>query len=63
MRLMTPEYEISGKLITFAQSKLFPPEHNLPLEKKFTGTSSILARGKSRLQPTDPPFYTILNTQ
>ena len=49
MRLMTPEYEISGKLITFAQSKLFPPEHNLPLERKFTGTSSILARGKSRL--------------
>ena len=49
MRVMTSEYEISGKLITFARSKLFPPEHNLPPEKKFNGTSSILARGKSRV--------------
>ena len=27
-----------------------------PLEKKFIGTSSILARGKSRVLPTDPLF-------
>ena len=33
MRVITSEYEISGKLITFARSKLFPPEHNLPPEK------------------------------
>ena len=30
-----------------------------PLEKKFIGTSSILARGKSRVLPTDPLFYTL----
>ena len=29
-----------------------------PLEKKFTGTSSILARGISRVLPTDP-LYTL----
>ena len=33
MRVMTSEYEISGKLITFARSKRFPPEHNLPQRK------------------------------
>ena len=49
MRVITSEYEISGKLITFAQSKLFPPQHNLRPEKKLIGTSSILARGKSRV--------------
>jgi len=27
--------------------------YSYPLEKKFIGTSSILARGKSRLLPTD----------
>ena len=29
---------------------------NYPLEKKFIGTSSILARSKSRVLPTDPLF-------
>ena len=33
MRVMTSQYEISAK-ITFAQSKRFPPEHNLPVREK-----------------------------
>ena len=42
---------------TFRQSKRFPPKHNLPDKKKhFIGTSSILARGKSHVLPTDPPI-------
>ena len=39
---------------TFAQSKRFPPEHNLPTREK--KSSSILAWGKSPLLPTDPVF-------
>ena len=51
MRVTTSQYKIIGK-IKFAQSKRFSPEHNLPI----IGTSSILARGRSRLLPSDPPF-------
>ena len=34
----------------FLQSMIYTPE------KKFNGTGSILARGKSRVLPTDPLF-------
>ena len=56
MRVMTSHYEIKGQT-TFAQSKLNPPEHNIPArEKKNIETNSILARGESRMLPNDPLF-------
>ena len=56
MRVTTSHYEISAK-IAFAQSKLNPPEQLIySPEKKIIGTNSILARGKSRMLPTDPLF-------
>ena len=33
MRVMTFQYDLEAK-ITFAQSKRFPPEHNLPVREK-----------------------------
>ena len=59
MRVTTSQYEIifnERPKFTFAQSKSFPPKHNL-LDRQFIGTSSIFALGKSRVFPTDPPFY------
>ena len=51
MRVTTSHYETSGENNAHFLS------HNLPvyplLEKKFIGTSSILARRKCRLLPTD----------
>ena len=35
-----------------------PPEQILPLEKKFIGTSIILARGKTHVFPNDPLLHT-----
>ena len=43
-------------ILSFAQSKLNPPENKLQPEKKIIGTNSILAQGKSRMLPTDPLF-------
>ena len=34
-----------------------PPEQILPLEKKFIGTSIILARGKTHVFPSDPLLH------
>ena len=59
MRVTTSQYEISGKN-HICSVKTFLPEHILSIsEKKFIGTSNILAWGKSRVLPTTPPFYTI----
>ena len=56
MRVTTSQYETSGKnnadLLT----------HNLPAGKKFIGTSSILARGKCRVLPTDPICQVVTGT-
>ena len=54
MRVTTSQYETNGKNNAHLLS------HNLPvcpLEKKFIETSSILARSKCRLLPTDSALY------
>ena len=57
MRVTTTQYEIQvaknhicSVKAFFLQSIIYPPE------KTFIGTGSILARGKSRVLPTDPLF-------
>ena len=45
----------AAKITQFVQSKSRPLQSVIyPKEKIFIGTSSILARGKSRVLPTDP---------
>ena len=48
MRVTTSQFETSGKNNSMCSVIIYP------LEKKFIGTSSILARGKCRVLPTDP---------
>ena len=55
MRVTTSRYEISGKN-NICWAKLNSPEHNIPIKEKLIGTSSTLARGKSRLLPIS--FFT-----
>ena len=56
MRVMTSQYEISGK-ISVAQSKRFPSEvQSTRHRKKFIGTGSIFAKGKSPFLLTDFVF-------
>ena len=51
MRVTTFQYKISAK-ITFAQSKHFPPEHNLPVrEKKNHWNKQHFGTSKSRVLP------------
>ena len=50
MRVTTSQYETSGKNNAHLLSHHLPV---CPLEKKFIGTSSILARSKCRVLPTD----------
>ena len=57
MRVMNSQYETSGKIHIYSfdsksrtQNIIYPPE------KTIFGTSSILARGKSRVLPTSPLF-------
>ena len=59
MRVTTSQYETSGKNNAHLLS------HNLhlyPVEKKFIGTSSILARAKCRLLPTDSTCQVVTGT-
>ena len=56
MRVTTSQYETSGKNNADLLS------HNLPAGKKFIGTSSILARGKCRVLPTDPICQVVTGT-
>ena len=58
MRVTTSQCAISCKNHIWSV-KTFPLEHNLPVgeKKNIFGTSSILARGKSSVLPTDPPFF------
>ena len=58
MHVMTSQYETGGKKNAhLLQSKRRTLQSIIYLlEKKFIGTSSILARGKSRVLPTDPLF-------
>ena len=59
MRVTTSQYETSGKNNAHLLS------HNLPvypLEKKFIGTSSILARGKCCLLATDSICQVVTGT-
>ena len=53
MRVMTCQYEISGKNQICSEKKFSFRGMVYPPEKKFIGTSSILACGKSRVLPTD----------
>ena len=57
MRVTTSQYETRGKNNADLLS------HNLPAgKKKFIGTSSILARGKCRVLPTDPMCQVVTGT-
>ena len=59
MRVTTSQHETSGK------NNVHLLSHNLPvypLEKKFIGTRSILARGKCRLLPTDSICQVVTGT-
>ena len=56
MRVITSQYEISGKNPICSVKPFSLIEHNYLPETKFIGTSSILAWGKSGVLPTDPVF-------
>ena len=56
MRVITSQYEISGKNPICSVKPFSLIEHNYLPESKFIGTSSILAWGKSGVLPTDPVF-------
>ena len=57
IRATTSQYQIQVAKITFPQLKPFFLQSIIyPPEKTFIGTSSILARGKSPVLPTDPLF-------
>ena len=56
MRVTTSQYETRGKNNADLLS------HNLPAGKKFIGTSSILARCKCRVLPTDPICQVVTGT-
>ena len=56
MRVTTSQHETSGN-IDCSQSKSRPLQSIIYLKEKiFIRTSSILARSKSRVLPTDPLF-------
>ena len=59
MRVTTSQYETSGKNNAHLLSQNLPVYQ---LEKKFIGTSSILARGKCRLLPPDSICQVITGT-
>ena len=56
MRVITSQYEISGKNPICSVKPFSLIEHNYLPETKFIGTSSILGWGKSGVLPTDPIF-------
>ena len=56
MRVITSQYEISGKNPICSVKPFSLIEHNYLPETKFIGTSSILGWGKSGVLPTDPVF-------
>ena len=56
MRVMTSQYETSGKNHIYSVKAQNPEYDIYPLEKKNSGKSSILAQGISRVLPTDPLF-------
>ena len=56
MRVTTSQYETRGKNNADLLSR------NLPAEKKFIGTSSILARAKCRVLPTDAICQVVTGT-
>ena len=59
MRVTTSQYETSGKKNAHLLSHHLPV---CPLEKKFIGTSSILARSKCRVLPTDSTCQIVTGT-
>ena len=56
MRATTSQYQIHVAKSHLLSQNLFPSEHNLPARENIHWNKRILARGKSRVLPTNPLF-------